>query len=109
MITHTHVHFFQSPFSNLNDSEFVRVSDTDDNFNFTTHTNNEVQAPDKQLMYDRINNWINELNSKTLNDNVESNSMNCKYFTIEEFRDLSSDSNESFFILHLNIHSIELN
>ena len=27
-----------------------------------------------------FNNWINELNSNTLDDNVESNSVNCKYF-----------------------------
>ena len=59
-------------------------------------------------MYDRINNWINELNYKTIDDKVEANSINCNYYTIEEFRDLSFDVSDSFSILHLNILSIQL-
>ena len=76
-------------------------------FSFTP-LNNEPQSPIKQLMYDRINNWINDLNSKTLDDNIFTNETNCNYFTINEFKDLTPNSNQSFSILHLNIHSIQL-
>ena len=97
------------PFSKLNDNEFDYVPAKGENFTFTSPTINESQCPINQLMYDRINNWINEFNSKTLDDNyIGTNDMNCKYFSIDEFRDLSKDSNQSFSILHLNIHSIQL-
>ena len=59
-------------------------------------------------MYGRINNWINDLNSKTLDDNIFSNEANCNYFTIDEFKDLTKCIDESFSIFHLNIHSIQL-
>ena len=59
-------------------------------------------------MYDRINNWINDLNSKNLDDNICTNETNCNYFTIDEFNNLTNDSGESFSILHLDIHSIQL-
>ena len=59
-------------------------------------------------MYDRLNNWINDLNSESLDDDdMISNETKCNYFSIDEFKDLSKDSNESFSILHLNIHSIQ--
>ena len=75
---------------------------------FTSLNNNDPQSPIRQLMYDKINNWINDLNSKTMDDNIFSNETDCNYFTINEFKDLSNDSSESFSILHLNIHSIQL-
>ena len=59
-------------------------------------------------MYDRIINWINDLNSKTIDDDIFSNETNCNYFTIDELKDLSNDIDESFSIFHLNIHSIQL-
>ena len=42
-------------------------------------------------MYDRINNWIND-------GNIFSNETNCNYFTIDEFKDLSNNIDESFSI-----------
>ena len=85
----------------------LKESAKGENFSFT-RINNEHQSPIKQLMYDRINNWINDLNSKTLDDNIFTNETNCNYFTINEFKDLTPNSNQSFSILHLNIHSIQL-
>ena len=57
------------PYSKLNDNEIERISAKRENFSFTL-LNNEPQSPIKQLVYDRINNWINDLNSKTLDDNT---------------------------------------
>ena len=39
-------------------------------------------------MYDRINNWINDLNSRALDDDTITTDTNCNYFTIDEFNDL---------------------
>ena len=75
------------PYSKLNDNEFERISAKGENSSFTSLNNNDPQFPFKQLMYDRINNWINDLNSKTLDDNIFSNETNCNYF--DEFNDLS--------------------
>ena len=61
------------PYSKLNDNEFERISAKGENFSFTYLNNNDPQSPFKQLMYDRINNWINDLNSKTLDDSIFSN------------------------------------
>ena len=97
------------PFSKLNNSEFDKVSAKGENFNFTSTTVNEPQSSIQHLMYDRINNWINKLNLKTLDDdNIVTNESNCNYFTVDEFKDLTNDCGESFSILHLNIHSVQL-
>ena len=53
--------------------------------------------------------WINNLNSELLDDDdTMSNETQCNYFSIDEFKDLSNVSDETFSILHLNIHSIQL-
>ena len=93
------------PYSKLNDNKFELISTKGENFSFTPQINN-TQSPIKQLMYDRLNNWINDLNSESLDDDdMISNETKCDYFSIDEFKDHSKDSNESFSILHLNIHS----
>ena len=51
-------------------------------------------------MFDRINNWVNELNLTDDDDNFDYNNINC--INIDEFKDLKRNSNESFSILHLN-------
>ena len=95
------------PYSKLNGIGFERISAKGENFSFTP-LNYVPQSPIKQLMYDRINNWINDLNSKTLDDTIFTNETNCNYFTVDEFKDLTPDSSKSFSILHLNIHSLQL-
>ena len=83
------------PFTNLSDNELNRISVEGENFNFTASSNVPL-SPIKHLMFDRINNWINELNSTNEDNNNEANEMNCNYFTIEEFNDLNNDTKESF-------------
>ena len=96
------------PFTKLTDNEFNRLSVEGDNFKITVSPN-APSSPIKHLMFDRINNWINELNATNLEDNnIEANEMNCNYFTIDEFNGLKNNPNESFSILHLNIHSVQL-
>ena len=64
------------PYSKLNDNEFERISAKGENYSYTLCIN-ERQSPIKQLMYDRINNWINDLYSKKLDDNICTNETNC--------------------------------
>ena len=59
-------------------------------------------------MFDRINNWVNELNLTDDDENFDNNNINCNYVNIDEFKDLKRSSNESFSMLHLNIHSLQL-
>ena len=97
------------PYSKLNDNEFDLRSAKGVNFRFIPQISSDVQSPIKQLMYDRLNNWINNLNSELLDDDdTMSNETQCNYFSIDEFKDLSNVSDETFSILHLNIHSIQL-
>ena len=42
-----------------------------------------------------------------MDDTIITNETNCNYFTVDEFKDLTSDSSKSFSILHLNIHSLQ--
>jgi hypothetical protein len=70
------------PFTSLTNNEFYMLPVDGDNFNFSTSPNTPL-SPTKHLMFDRINNWINELNSVNLDDNnLEANEMNCNYFTM---------------------------
>ena len=70
------------PYSKLNDNEFELISFKGFNFNNNNNNNNDAQSR-KQLMYDRIHNWINDLNSRPLDDDTITT--NCNYFTIDEF------------------------
>ena len=49
-----------------------------------------LNPPINQLMYDRINNWINDLNARALDDDTITTDTNCNYFTIGSFQVKSS-------------------
>ena len=66
-----------------------------------------------QRLYNRINrvmyNNIHNINDHNIDDeNEPENNMNCKYYSIDEFKGAKLNSDKTFSILHLNIHSIEL-
>ena len=82
------------PYSKLNDNEFEIISAKGENFSFTSLNNNDPQSPFKQLLYDRINNWINDLNSRTLD--IFPNETNYNYFTIDEFKDTNTISYKGY-------------
>ena len=64
------------------------LDDPDKSFFVYNFNNNDAQSPIKQLMYNRINNLINDLNSRALDDDTITTDTNCNYFTIDEFNDL---------------------
>ena len=94
------------PFSTLNNNQFnVAVIKGINNILET-----EVQfsrSPTEQQIFDKINNAINS-NAFDLNENAEDDcTINCNYYSIEEFLSAKFNSSKSFSILHLNIHSID--
>ena len=102
------------PFSKLNNNLFnIAVKQ---GVNFLTETNIEYTPSDtnKKLM-DLINNAINndafDLNVNDDEDNDNDNeietTLNCKYYTIEDFENAKFNSEKTFSIFHLNIHSVE--
>ena len=94
------------PFTELDNTDFYRLIINSDNFKYSYK--NTQSIPTQQLMFDGINNWVNELNLTDDDENFDNNNINCNYININEFKDLKRNSNESFSILHLNIHSLQL-
>ena len=92
------------PFTELDNTDFNRLIINGDNFKYSYK--NTQSTPIQQLMFDRINNWVNELNLTDDDENFDNNNINCNYVNIGEFKDLKRNSNELFSILHLNIHSL---
>ena len=97
------------PFTNLLDNEFdICVKK---GINFLHNLNSEVKfshSPDQKIMFGKINNLINKSVNQTEDvdddDNENNQSLNCKYYSIEEFLKGKFKTN-SFSILHLNTFS----
>ena len=90
------------PFTELDNTDFNRLIINDFNGDtFKYSYKNTQSTPIKQLRFDRINNWANELNLTDDDENFDNN-VNCNYVNIDEFKDLKRYSNESFSIFHLN-------
>ena len=86
------------PFTELDNTDFNRLIMNGDNFKYSNK--NTQSTPIQQLMFDRINNWVNELNLTDDDENFDNNNINCNYVNIDEFKELKRNSNESFSILH---------
>ena len=102
----------------------------EENIPFTKLTNNEfdifikhglnsildientfTSSPTQQIMFDKLNNLINQNSYYTdcdEDDNDEVKSTNCYYYSTEEYKKAKFKPPTSFSIFHLNIHSIQL-
>ena len=45
-----------------------------------------LNQPIHQLMFDRVNNWVNELNLTDDDDNFDYNNINCNYTQMNHFQ-----------------------
>ena len=91
------------PFSDLTDNElFASLKGINTSLN-------SPFSPSQQKLFDKLNNFINQnsINSAS-NNNDEEASIDCKYYSIDEFSRSRFNAPKSFSILHLNIHSIQL-
>ena len=99
------------PFSKLNNSEFG-VSVKKGVLNSDEVDTNFVPTDFQKHIFDQIN---KEINNYAFDLDTEGNnfgddiipSIDCQYYSIDEFSDSKFNHNKSFSILHYNIHSIE--
>ena len=100
------------PFMRLNDYEFDSVITNGEtypknNIKFTNFTPSLSQ----QQMFNKLNNEIEEYNTRVMNEENESDynhPITCNYYGVDEFINCKFNSSKNFSILHLNIHSIQL-
>ena len=95
------------PFMSLNDNHF--------NIAVTKGINcpNETEvrfdpSPSDKLIYDKLNQAINAFDPNEENNKDEIATINCKYYSNNEFISAKFKQDKTFSILHLNIHSAEL-
>ena len=96
-------------FSTLNDNQFEICVKKGLNFLLDEDAGFKHSASDQQL-FNKLNYAINNnAFGQTEEDNDDTNeaSIDCKYYSSNEFVSAKFDSSKSFSILHLNIHSIE--
>ena len=99
-------------FSRLNNNEFevsvkkgvINSDDIDTNF---------IQSDYHRHVFDQLNMEINNnaFDFQANNDDIDNNivpAIDCKYYSIDDFRAANFNPKKSFSILHFNIHSIEL-
>ena len=99
------------PFMSLNDIEYTNfmVNGGTPSANNVTFTNFDPTNTQKQL-FDKLNQEINDYNTRAMDDDNEPDFdqlLPCNYYDVKEFTDCKFDKN-SFSIMHLNIHSIQL-
>ena len=97
------------PFSSLNDNQFENCVkkginhflDADVNFNPSTY---------EQRIFDKLNNAINnnafDLSEEDNDDNNDI-TIECNYYSVDEFNLAKFNPSKRFSIIHLNIHSLE--
>ena len=93
------------PFTNLTDTE---ISAYLKGINILLNSSHEFN-PSQQRLFDKLNNFINQnSHNSNMSDNNDDEevSINCKYYSIDEFTRSKFKAPKSFSILHLNVHSI---
>ena len=66
-------------------------------------------SPDQKMFMDRITNQIKSHKFDISDDEIDEfeDTVNCKYYSADDFRKEKFSNSSSFSVLHLNIHSIE--
>ena len=68
------------PFTELDNTDFNRLIINGDNFKYSYK--NTQSTPIQPLMFDGINNWVNEQNLTDDDENFDNNNINCNYVNI---------------------------
>ena len=100
------------PFSSISNTEFHQIATKGNLPDQTNNAGNQnypisplIESHIKQLNT-YLNQNITQQNDADLDDNDNLSPINCNYFDYDEFNKASFNSNKSFSIFHLNIHSI---
>ena len=101
-----------TPFMRLNNYEFDSMLK---NGEITSKNNikfgNFTPSSSQKEMFDKLNNEIEDYNSRVVNEETESDynhPLTCNYYGVDEFLNSKFNSSKNFSIMHLNIHSIQL-
>ena len=100
------------PFSSISNTEFHQIATKGNLPDQTNNAGNQnypisplIESHIKQLNT-YLNQNITQQNDDDIDDNDNLSPINCNYFDYDEFNKASFNSNKSFSIFHLNIHSI---
>ena len=96
------------PFNKLSDNEFgfsvIKGANSD-----LSDENNKLQFfSESQKKYIKNINDTFKRTACDLGDDDDTSTINCNYFDVDEFSEAKFNSNQSFSIFHINIHSIQL-
>ena len=96
----------------LNDYEFDSFIKKDGSFpKHNIKFTNFTPTLSQQEMFNKLNQEINEYNTRVINEENESDynqPVTCNYYSIKEFTECKFNTRKTFSIMHLNIHSIQL-
>ena len=99
------------PFTYLDNNEFDVLLSKGINFKDNEFIN-LAPTGNQKILFDQLNEAVQQnildLNSDADNDIDDMPILDCKYFSIDEFRHQKFNPKKSFSIFHLNIHSIDL-
>ena len=100
------------PFSSLNNNLFSIAVEKGVNFLADTNVQLTPSANEQQL-FNKINRAINNNalignDAGDLDTDDNDHTLDCKYYSIDEFHSSKFNSNKSFSVLHMNIHSVQL-
>ena len=96
-------------FASLNDDQFEICVNNGINYLPDTDISFKPSDPEQRL-FNKLNNAINSIASCVVQeDNEENNDLtiDCNYYSLDEFTSAKFNSSKTFSIVHLNIHSIE--
>ena len=98
------------PFLNLDNNQF-KLNSNAINYPEDTDTSQIHLSESQQLMLTKFNNAIDEITNNLYNekddpaDNIQP--VDCKYYTLDNFKNLKIKANKNLSILHINITSIQ--
>ena len=97
------------PFTKLTDDEF-KLSITQGINTQLSEDNNKIQffSQQQKKYLKNINDVLQRTTCETSDSDNNATNVNCNYYDVDEFTKAKFESNNSFSIFHMNIHSIQL-
>ena len=98
------------PFSDVNDQEFKFINSSNKIFEELPSNLKLFPSAQNDNVFNKFNDFFTSqtLSNSDIEDEVSSNPINCKYFSINDFCNSNFDSNNSLSIFHMNISSLNL-
>jgi len=99
------------PFTNLNINEFDVLLNKGINFK-DNDVINLAPTGNQKILFDQLNEAIQksiiEINNSDEHNDTDAPILDCKYYSVDEFRNQKFNPKKTFSIFHMNIHSVDL-